>query len=294
MYFQKAGRSILFYNLIIISLAAVITVWGRYAYQNKIEDAALRENRFITTEWHLLQIIKNQAEEELEKKNQEIRRLQAQYELLKARRLGPDSLREIEDKIKTIEDERDTILEQMTLSLSDDRAVDTGAGITLPLLTAGLSVSDNLQREELKTLQDYKLAAEREIEVLNEALRNLESEKQTLEFTSDMNQQELQEQILSREKALLELDSGIDDVRQYLIQNLNPDNTGKTMDITSLYKFELINIILDLPQIRNEYPGLKEELQLYIDKVSAIEKLSAQQDLYAELLVIMEETFGSD
>lgn len=77
--------------LMIVSLEIVLLVPLLYfavikpAFNNRMRSISLDENRFVMTEWHLLQTIKSQTEAQLREKDQEIANLQRRYEQISER-----------------------------------------------------------------------------------------------------------------------------------------------------------------------------------------------------------------
>ena len=62
-------------NILLLLLAFVAILAARHLYNERIHALSLKENRFITTEWYLLQTLVNQTEQELREKDREIEAL---------------------------------------------------------------------------------------------------------------------------------------------------------------------------------------------------------------------------
>lgn len=282
---------ILVYNIILLAAGTSITYAGLRVYQNRIQDASLRENRYITTEWHLLQIMKSQAEEELESKNREIKHLREQYETLKRQAFGSEALREIEERIRTAEQERDNILDQMTLDIpleSAEAAVASGEEAT-PVLVRRLSLSDNFNRQELIALKKSEQEARIENEQLRDQISILVADNITLEeiLKADTSRFEREVYLKNREQAALTAElSGL----RELVENRYTALEGSdVMDIKLLTRYELVGVILSLPEIREQYPSLGTDLSEYVETVRGIEHSKGAQEAYGEVLGVMEQ-----
>ncbi len=276
---------ILIFNLSLLFVFIFIAAYGRFRYQNRIQEASLKENRYITTEWHLLQIMKNQAEEELESKNQEIQRLRDQYEKLKKEAFGESALREIEERIHTAEAERDKILDQMTLDIPIDISADIQDEIdTAPLIVRRLSLSDNFNRQELIELRRKEKADQVVIDQLKDQVGFLVADRNSLEdtLTADRSRFERDLSLVnSRNSALV---SEFEGLKESVREESAALDGQDIIDIRYLTRYELVGVILNLPEIREQYPELNQDLSDFIEKIRSIERSKGAQNAYEKVL----------
>ena len=106
----NAEAYLLLSNTVLVACAAAVLGAAVYFHRRGIETTTLDDNRFLTTEWHLLQELKAQTDEMLREKDHEISRLRAQYRESKDRALSPGLLEELEAELKRAEEERAAIL----------------------------------------------------------------------------------------------------------------------------------------------------------------------------------------
>lgn len=106
----NADAYLLLSNTFIIACASIVLAVAFYIHQRDIGLATLDDNRFITTEWHLLQELKAQTDQLLRDKDSEIARLRANYHDSLSQDLSPSVLHEIETELKRAEEERAAIL----------------------------------------------------------------------------------------------------------------------------------------------------------------------------------------
>ena len=101
--------------LIALELALVagvaLLLWGfDRGLRKQAEIAALRDNKFLTTEWRLMRELKAKTDQELRDKDSEIDALRLQYLRLKETGSSADLLAEIEAAMAKAESERAAIL----------------------------------------------------------------------------------------------------------------------------------------------------------------------------------------
>lgn len=96
--------------LVAISIAVVTAEWFSITAQQT--ETIGKENRFLTTEWYLLQQLRAQTDAELSRKNQEIESLKQLYEQLKAGNNSSNDLDKVEAQLKAAENTREEMLAQ--------------------------------------------------------------------------------------------------------------------------------------------------------------------------------------
>jgi hypothetical protein len=89
----------------------VLLLWGvDRGFRRQAEIAALKDNRFLTTEWRLMRELKERTDQELRDKDREIDVLRQQYLRLKGSGSSADLLADIEAAMARAESERAAIL----------------------------------------------------------------------------------------------------------------------------------------------------------------------------------------
>ncbi len=100
--------------LALIGVALVAAEWFSITAQQT--ETIGKENRFLTTEWYLLQQLRAQTDAELTRKNQEIESLKQLYEQLKAGNNSTNDLDKVEAQLKAAENIREEMLTQSVKS----------------------------------------------------------------------------------------------------------------------------------------------------------------------------------
>src|SRR6056297_67440 len=86
-------------NLVLLVFAAVFLWFTISAYEARIKAVSMQENRFLTTEWHLLQELKVQTDQQLLEKDQEIAKLRQQYLKLAQSNASSTELQQLKEKL---------------------------------------------------------------------------------------------------------------------------------------------------------------------------------------------------
>lgn len=107
---HKAERFFLFSNTILFACALSTLGAAVYRHRHGIEKETLNDNRFLTTEWHLLQELKEQTDKMLREKDGEIALLRAKYHESRTQNISPSELLKLEAELRRAENERAEIL----------------------------------------------------------------------------------------------------------------------------------------------------------------------------------------
>lgn len=311
----KTNKSYLFlsYTILIVCTVALFGVAAR-VYQKTIHDVTLTSNRFLTTEWHLLQELKAKTDRQLRDKDIEISRLRAEYLDLKKREFPPDALYEIETKLRKAEEERAIIL-SLRLSTVAPAATIPAAGNSsaLSLTDAGNLVFPGFAGDEFGTGlrgdgagmggdraegDDIAYSPGTDIsapitELLGKRIQTLEAEVAVHRLRADM----AEKQIESYAQAAASGQPGTPTPQQAAGgQGASTNTVRMVLDLLEQKKAEiarepppkiediktrsLLRAIVSSPEIRNEYPGLLEALDRYFTVYGRQEWLTGQKDAY--------------
>jgi hypothetical protein len=106
---RRRDRTLFAVNAVLIAAAALIIAAGWLLSESRTAAEVGTENRFLTTEWYLLQELKAQTDKKLQEKDVEIEALRRRYEDLKALNTAPDLLLAVEEELRRAQAERAAI-----------------------------------------------------------------------------------------------------------------------------------------------------------------------------------------
>ena len=173
---KKAGDSlIVIFDGILIGGAIVITWFILSIFQKEINSVSLRESRFLTIEWNLLQEYKQQVDNMLHSKDREIAELKERYQQLESEGYSKEFLQEIDTLLNQLEAERENILAARISGPVDTQTVQELQSKTE---VPPASTSIQLPQSEVKTLDllsERIEALEKEVNFLQEELEKKET-----------------------------------------------------------------------------------------------------------------------
>jgi hypothetical protein len=246
-------------------------LWAAFSrYQNRIATISLSESRFVKTEWHLLQDLKAQTDQELLEKDQEIADLNRRYLSLVRQSATPAEIRQVQGLIEQAKAQRETILARRDLvstesdpAPSESGAAQTGASspnitgqdgwLTTVLPSAGSSVVTNLLRDRIAALESQLKESRGQSD---ELAKELSAEKARMTYLETT----LKEGLASQERRAGEV---------------------KPPDIEELDTRALVRAIVASPEIRAKYPDLLNSLDAYFAEYGSQERVAGRREAYA-------------
>lgn len=105
--------------VLLVAISLIVLLVSLTAYKTKIKSVTLNENRFLTTEWHLLQELKVQTDKQLREKDSEIAELQERYRVLKTQNPSSSLLTDVQTALKEAISQRDTLLSTKLVSVPE-------------------------------------------------------------------------------------------------------------------------------------------------------------------------------
>lgn len=200
----KAQRKSLLFPLvsnIILVAATAAFVWIMHvSAEEQIRTVALRESRFLTTEWQLLKELKAQTDRQLREKEQEIIALRQQYAELKRSGQSSDKLLELEKQLLSAEDERDRIISRRmdNMAAPVPEAVEPRTEQTAPDLPSPnrqlVQKIENLETQNRELQQEYRDLRD----TLESALRHIMEKEQLAADSAALRMEDLSTQALLR------------------------------------------------------------------------------------------------
>lgn len=282
-------------NLILFVFTAGV-LWAAVAqYQERIREATLAENRFLTTEWQLLQEMKRETDQRLAEKDREIAALRREYERMRRGDQSQSDLSEIEARLRQAREERDRILSRLMegpLDLSPPADQDargeesvtagqespTGSEpplwSTLSSATAGRSVIDDIVQRRIAALNDELEALQREQE------RTRREYEAVLEQTVRRSEDSAERLNRAREAAAA--------AREELERRRREIEAGGHPSVDDLNTRALLRALVTVPAIRAEYPNLLESLDRYFEVYGLQKRLEGRREAYAEAEEVVE------
>jgi len=246
-------------NLLLILCTAMLLWLASSIYHERIREVSLNENRFLTTEWHLLQELKEQTDQQLTEKDREIADLRRQYSQLQLHAQSPRELEELQAKLRQAEAERQEIFTQR-LEVVPLTAEEESSTTDEPPAKSKASQSNTemttLLREHIKTLQTQLEESNVHTEVLQKEINTLREANEELEEkygrVTASNRQQISRLYEQTAGARRTAEAAI----RTLEQRIQNSERMKETDIDALNTRSLLRAIISSPAIRSEYPDL--------------------------------------
>lgn len=300
----KTNKSFLLLSYTILAVCTVV-LFGVAArvYQKTIQDVTLTSNRFLTTEWHLLQELKVKTDRQLRDKDIEISRLRAEYLDLKKREFPPDALYEIETKLRKAEEERAVILSLRLATVSPSPASPAASALdpsALSLTSPGNYVFPGFAGDEFGTGvrgdgakgDDNAYSAGTDIsapitELLGKRIQTLEAEVAVWRMRAELAERQ-GEGYANAPTSTASMPAQIpvipDDSARMILDLVEQKKADIAREpppkIEDIKTRSLLRAIVSSPEIRNEYPGLLEDLDRYFTVYGRQEWLTGQKDAF--------------
>ena len=290
-------------NFILVLGTVIILGTAFYLYQRKIQTVTLTDNRFLTTEWHLLQELKANTDRQLQEKDQEIARLHEEYDRLKKMEQSPARLLELETELHKAETERAAILTsritatpqpEPTASKSNSTArTATAVGPTVvgPTVVGQTSAAASaaVPPGQAITPPDSALAglgqsAKPLAELLGERIAALESQSANYRMRAEIAEKNLEAYIKNNSRAKSDtpaVSPAAATLLAVLEQKKNDLADEPALKIEHIKTRALLRAIVSSPAIRKEYPELLNGLDSLFLDYARQEWLRGQKDAVA-------------
>ena len=269
-------------NVILIILTGLILVLAFDYYESRINTVTLNENRFLTTEWHLLQELKAQTDQKLLEKDKEIAELRRKYMELSQGGSNTSELQEIEEKLEQAQKERDQIASQR-LEVPDDTEAE--AERSSPLQEIDISKPSTplakVLQKKVETLEAQLKEKESEVEVLKNEINELKAEyEENLE-----EHRGLVEKKDNRIDQLVERINRSKEIAGKALSRLNEkvkeNQSGAGPSVEVLNTRALLRALASQPEVRAAYPNLQESLERYFRVYGMQRRLEGRREAYS-------------
>ena len=261
-------------NLLLV-LFTVLFLWIAFSYyEDRIQAVTLDENRYLTTEWQLLEELKAQTDEQLAEKEREIAELQRKYNELRQQNASDQELKAVQNQIAQAKDEKELILSQRI-----DQSSTAGS-----ISPAAINPSINsLLEQKVKKLEHELEQSRQKIEQLRNNIEGLNSEHR-----KTVQQLRTENRTLSNE--LTQENETQSEVLEELIRRLKMLDRVQTPDMEDINTRVLLKAIVSSPTVRSEYPQLQTKLDRYFQILSNQHLLEGRQAAYREAIELIEQT----
>lgn len=295
----NTGAVLLLSNIFIILTTVLVLGAALYRYQGKIQNITLSENRFLTTEWHLLQELKAQTDSLLQEKDLEIARLRSQYRSFSKEELSGERLKKIEEELRIAEAERAAILSarlsvmasgsDKNTDLSSPRElVEAAAKSAMPEAENALLPAADDQNATRDTTETAPLLNE----LLAERIQSLEAQNSALRIRAEQAEARLEQsnqlQDTQGHTAAASGTTGTSTAEAKLVlalyhileEELALVDSETKPDLASIRTRALLRALVSSPAIRAEYPDLLQAMDESFEDFGKQEWLRGQKDAY--------------
>lgn len=280
-------------NLVLIVFTAAGLWIAAEHYEERMRETSIAENRFLTTEWHLLQELKRETDRQLAEKDREIAALRQEYEQLRRGDESEDRLSELQLRLEQAREEREQILSQRLEAPAEsdmEREDETEAESEVPADSAveGVAVTDSPGESILDDV------LERRIQALDEELTTLEREYER----SEEDYEERLEEASARAERLSEALTRANEAAAAALEELRRRGAASERregpSVDDLNTRTLLRALVSTPEIRSEYPNLLESLDRYFEVYAREKRLEGRREAYESareaLQRVIEET----
>jgi hypothetical protein len=255
-------------------------------YREKGAEISLRESRFVTTEWSLMQTLKANTDRQLMDKEQEILALRRRYLQLVQNPESSQGLSILRSQLQKAEEERRDIL-SLSLKVPASPTASEEENPPSPAEPAAIQQStpagsaSTIFQSRIMVLES-QLADERALSLaLSTALDTISKDRdlaiRTFRAELDTRNAAIERLSTAGKSALETLSAGSQDIavqRQALGLDLNTK--------------VLLRAIASSPEIRAYYPDLLDSLDHYLEQLALMERLRGQAETYAAVTKALE------
>lgn len=279
-------------SLVLVLFTAVFLWLSLFHYQNRAQAISLSENRFLTTEWRLLQELKAQSDQKLLAKEKEIAGLTSRLLILERGNASRWEVRQIEIRLEQAKAEYEEILSQR---LETNSEVDPQQKAWIAeLLPAGThSAVTKLLEKQIESLEIKQEESRLYIAELEQELAVLiaKHEDVTQEYISTVT--EKLSQIKKLSATIEEYSQAAHAAFKHMTQKAEEIDNRARPSIEDLGTRALVRAIINSPAIKTEYPDLLKAFDRYFEVYGLQERLEGQQEVYSSLAAIIAQELES-
>lgn len=279
-------------NLFLVCLSTATIFFSDGYFRRRTQEAALGDNRFLTTEWRILRELKDRTDRILQEKDREIDELRLRYQTLKRQKASTNLLEALESELRRAEAEREAIL-AARFSPAAPRAVDTLAS---PAPAASERRREDgtvaeLLRDRIRKLEEEAAASRKDAEVRSEEMERLRRDlADARAFREDWEgsffpgegsegggPDSASAEAVMADTVLELLEKGKES-----LSGMEP-----ALSLADIRTRSLLRAIVRTPAIREEYPELVDSLDRYFELYGTVERIRGKREAYEEALASM-------
>jgi hypothetical protein len=270
---------------LIVSNSALVVfalgfIWISSAvYREKGSEVSLRESRFVTTEWNLMQTLKVNTDRQLMGKEQEILALRKRYLQLVQNPESTQGLAELRSQLHRAEEERRDILSlrleiPATPSTGEEVSQSSPAPSTTDRGTTPSSAASAIFQSRIMVLES-QLADEKALTLaISDTLASVSRER-------DQAARTFRNELALRDAAMARLSVA----GKSALETLKADSRTLALQRQALgldlNTKVLLRAIVSSPEIRGRYPDLLASLDRYFEQFALMENLRGRAEAYA-------------
>lgn len=258
----------------------------------RLSSISLAENRFITTEWRLLQALKADTDRLLMEKDRQISDLRRRYYVLVQDPGAVSSLLEVESQLRQAEEERGAILSQRMDALAKPAEAPASSAVAATRAVAATYASEAL-RARVVTLETQLAEQKSLVAALNARLSALDraSRQAAAEYAEALGVRNASLSALSARLAALEraADAAADGLRK----RIGGLEALEGLTVEELATKALVRALISSPNVRAQYPGLLDAFDRYLVSYGLIERRAGRDEAYGYGLHAFDSVFQS-
>jgi hypothetical protein len=276
-------------NLVLVLLIVGVLSVAFYRYRSRMEEISLSENRYLTTEWRLLQELKEQTDEKLQEKDQEIAELNDRYLRLLRQNASPSAIRQVETRLQQAKVERAEIATRQAEAAAQQAesapeapqsAAQDRAWLRDLLPSENQSALTRLLQNRLETSEAERESQRRRIEELENSLIELDAAAAAIERSRALETAERQETVRALSSALEGLESAAIAAAADLEEKALGGEVAEHPRMEDLSSLALVRALASSPEIRSEYPQLLDSLDRYLEIYGRLERREGRREAY--------------
>lgn len=262
-------------NVGLLLFTLVFILIANSYYKNIIEDITLNENRFITTEWRLLQELRSQTDQKLLEKEQEIAELNRRYLKLIQGNAPSWELEKINTRLNKAKKERKEILSRQRAEIVDQSK-------TQKTWFKGLIPPDS----EPALISFYKTR----IKILKSKLEEAQNNIIKTENIFPIKNGEYEKLRQEYSEFLKEFKSIKEDINNK-ISNIN---NAAPPSIENINTRSLVRALLNSQATRAQYPDLLNSFDNYFENFGIQKQIVGQRDAYKDIIKTLDNLMQID
>ena len=265
-------------NLTVTLLLVGVLSAAFYRYNTRMADISLSESRYLTTEWRLLQELKQQTDEQLQEKDQEIVELNERYRRLARDNASSSELRQIEIQLQQAKVERDEIATRRAEVQTEKPAAPEQTWMKELLPSESQSALAKLLQKRLETSEAERDSQRQRIEALEKAIAELDAAGRAGAAASAL-------QIAAGRETILRLADALADIERKALEGEGAEHPR----MEDLGSWALVRALASSPEIRSEYPTLLDSLDRYLETYGRLERVEGRREAYSSAASVIKQ-----